>query len=81
MDAALQLVVGLPVHRAVDDVHRDADREDGEEGRREENAIGERGEDVHRIVKSASTSPPASAIVTDRRGGSPWTVSFQTASV
>ena len=73
VQAVPQLVLGLPRDRNVDDAIAAPMQRTARKRGREEDAVGERGEGRHRIVKSASTSPPASGIVTVRRGGSPRT--------
>ena len=79
VETALQFALGLPGHRAIDEIHGAADRQHRNQRGRKEDPVRERREGVHRIVKSASTS--ASPTVIGRCGGSPCTVSFQTASV
>ena len=66
----LKRLFGFPGDAHVDEVDRDADREHGEEGAREEDAAAERGEHrdshVHRTVKSSSATPPGGIV--DRLG-------------
>jgi hypothetical protein len=75
---AQQLLLGLRRHRDVDVVDGRADRQHRQQGAPQEDAVGQRGKEVHRRLseKFSSTSPPASGTVTRR--DSSGSDSFQT---
>ena len=65
--------IRLRRHGSIDDVDGHPDREHRQNRRGKEDAVRERRERSHRIVKSASMSPPLSPMVIVRRGASPRT--------
>ena len=72
---------GFTAQPAADEIHREPDKDGRQQSARQKDPVGQRRDDVHWILKSASTSPPPSPIVTTFEGRSPCAVSFHTVTV